>query len=152
MLAAGWLWVGVSVLGIAHTVAWYFFVGGNRILGVPVGCFPTGPAASWCTGVLDLPFLLLGYRTLAGRIADTHGWAFVSTLVGLLQLFGSAVYIVAGTNPQNTAVPGSLPILAWLMGLLGGALVLAGGFAMAGRRGYKDWLRELRIARLRDPD
>jgi len=150
MYVAGMIWMIVGGLEFLHMVAWYGLVGENHIVGLVVGCFPSGPAASWCPGLVSLLYLVAGYRTLTGRASDMQGCGIVSILLGLFQIFASLVYGLAGTNAQNGKVPGALFALSAVLGVFGTALAVAGAFALLSRSAYSGWLRSQRIARLRD--
>jgi hypothetical protein len=150
MNAAGMIWMIIGGLEVLHMVAWYALVGGNRIDGIPVGCLPSGPAASWCAGLGGLLYLVAGYRTLTGRASDPQGYGIVSILLGLLQIFASLMYGLAGTDAQNGKVPGALFALSAVLGVFGTALVVAGVFALVSRSAYREWFRARWIARIRD--
>lgn len=147
--AAGLIWVVAGGLEVLHTAAWYALVGENRIVGVPVGCFPSGPAAGWCTGLVGLPYLVVGCRVLTGRAGDARGYGVLSILLGMVQVTGSIVYGLAGANAQHENVPGGLIALSAAMGVLGTVLVVAGAFALASRSAYLEWRRAQRVAGIR---
>jgi hypothetical protein len=147
--AAGIIWISIGALGLATAVL--SLVGNLAMQG---GGGPGGPVPILCSFVcfaaIPAVFLMVGVQTVKGTAKGTLGNGIGSIIFGLLAL---SVPVSVGWIIGRAAAGGGLPggggldtlmlIVFGVYVVLGLALFVAGGLAIAGRDAYTEW----RVAR-----
>ena len=157
--AAGWIWIGIGCLHLFSavlTVVMMYTKGGGRIGGSLAG--------GLCPSVLGFAFLWCGRQSLSGKAQDTLGNAIGSLVLGSLQLGLAMIALVVASTGQvvrnrQLNLTTDLVLIISFMSFFGTLLIVAGVFALIGRRAYSEWRevahpkkRRRRPSRRRDAD
>jgi hypothetical protein len=150
---AGIIWIAFGVLGIIGALINFAVSMGNAAAGAGAAGGPgAGPppgsnvCSLGCGMLIPIVFLMVGIQTVKGTAKGVLGNAIGSIVFGLLYAGLAVLFVIVGGRmaviPQEMVL-----VIVAMCGLLGTALLIAGGLAIVGRDAYTQWRVEQGLAR-----